>query len=150
LPGGAIAQTAFDVAVNLAKGKNLSEAALAAARERLPGGKIGQAAFDAAIALAQGKKIQDAAFQAAGRMLPSSPYATDALAFARRVAAGENIQKAALSVAGQRVFQKMNHLEGVQKAAAAARSALPKGLTAQAAANTAIRSARQNLQQQRR
>src|SRR5262245_26831002 len=38
IPGGAIAQTAFDTATNLIKGKSLSEAALGAMRSRLPGG----------------------------------------------------------------------------------------------------------------
>lgn len=109
VPGGAIAQAAFDMGVNLASGKSFSEAALATARKRIPGGAAGQAAFDAAVALGKGKKIQDAAFAAAGGALPKSPYAADALSFARRVAAGENIGKAALSAAGRAV---VNRLEG--------------------------------------
>jgi peptidoglycan hydrolase-like protein with peptidoglycan-binding domain len=107
IPGGAIAQAAFDVGSNLLRGKSLSEAALAAARNQLPGGPAAKAAFDAAVALAQGKKIQDAAFAAAGQVLPKSPFAADALSFARRVAAGEDIRKAALSTAGNMVVRRL-------------------------------------------
>ncbi|MGB8464374.1 MAG: hypothetical protein WCE49_05470, partial [Terrimicrobiaceae bacterium] len=49
VPGGAIAQMAFDTAVNLARGKNVGEAFLNSARSRLPGGPAAQAAFDAAL-----------------------------------------------------------------------------------------------------
>ena len=66
LPGGAVAQSAFDVALNLAKGKNITQAALEAVRDRLPGGPAARAAFDGAVALAHGKRLQDAAFAAAG------------------------------------------------------------------------------------
>jgi hypothetical protein len=104
LPGGAIAQAAFDTAINLAKGKSIGEAALAAARERLPGGAAAKAAFDGAVALGQGKKLQDAAFAAAGRVLPASPYAADALDFVKRVGRGQNLQHAALSIVGKRAL----------------------------------------------
>jgi phosphatidylserine/phosphatidylglycerophosphate/cardiolipin synthase-like enzyme len=99
--------------LNLAKGKNLAEAALAAARERLPGGPAARAAFDAAVALAKGQRLQDAAFAAAGRVLPPSPYAADALAFAKRVANGQNIQHAALSIAGQRAMRQVRNAAGL-------------------------------------
>ena len=107
LPGGAVAQAAFDTALNLAKGKNIGQAVLAAARDRLPGGPAARAAFDGAVALAQGKRLQDAAFAAAGRILPPSPYAADALAFVKRVANGQNVQHAALSVVGQRAVRQI-------------------------------------------
>jgi hypothetical protein len=113
LPGGAIAQTAFDTAINLARGKNIGEALLNAARNHLPGGPAARAAFDGALALAQGKKLQDAAFAAAGRILPPSPYAADALAFVKRVANGQNIQHAALSVAGQRAIRQIENRAGI-------------------------------------
>jgi hypothetical protein len=115
LPGGAIAQAAFDTAVNLARGKNIGEALLEAARNRLPGGPAARAAFDGALALAQGKKLQDAAFAAAGRILPPSPYAADALAFVKRVANGQNIQHAALSVAGQRAIRQIENRAGIAR-----------------------------------
>ena len=115
LPGGAVAQAAFDTAVNLARGKNIGEALLEAARNRLPGGPAARAAFDGALALAQGKKLQDAAFAAAGRILPPSPYAADALAFVKRVANGQNIQHAALSVAGQRVIRQIENRAGIAR-----------------------------------
>jgi len=107
VPGGAIAQAAFDLGANLASGKSLSEAALATARNQIPGGPAAKAAFDTAVALGQGKKIQDAAFAAAGGVLPKSPFAANALSFARRVAAGEDIRKAALSTAGNAVVKRL-------------------------------------------
>ncbi len=131
LPGGAIAQAAFDTALNLAKGKNIGEALLSAARDRLPGGPVARAAFDGAVALAQGKKLQDAAFAAAGRILPPSPYAADALSFVQRVANGQNIQHAALSVVGQRALRQ------VSNQATLARGALPGGAMMRAATNAA-------------
>jgi hypothetical protein len=109
IPGGAIAQTAFDTAINLAKGKNIGEAVLSAARDRLPGGPAARAAFDGAVALAQGKRLQDVAFAAAGRVLPPSPYAADALSFVQRVANGQNVQHAALSTVGQRALRQVRN-----------------------------------------
>ena len=120
MPGGAVAQSAFDVALNLAKGKNITQAALEAVRDRLPGGPAARAAFDGAVALAKGKRLQDAAFAAAGRILPPSPYAADALSFVRGVANGQNIQNAALSVVGQRAVRQV-------RANAALAARLPKG-----------------------
>jgi hypothetical protein len=112
LPGGAIAQVAFDTAMNLAKGKNIGEALLNSARAQLPGGPAAQAAFDAALTLAKGKSIQDAAFAAAGHLLPPSPYAADALSFVKKVASGENIQRAALSTVGNAVLNKIEQQGG--------------------------------------
>ena len=132
VPGGAIAQMAFDTAVNLARGKNVGEAFLNSARSRLPGGPAAQAAFDAALTLAKGKSIQDAAFAATGRLLPRSPYAADALSFVRKVAAGQNIQRAALSGAGNFILNKIQRQTGTRfpkagarQAVAAARARLP-------------------------
>jgi hypothetical protein len=51
IPGGRIAQAAFDTAKSLAEGKNITEALLTTARNQLPGGPASRAAFDAAIAL---------------------------------------------------------------------------------------------------
>jgi hypothetical protein len=106
IPGGVIAQAAFDTAAQLAQGKKLDEALLTAARNRLPPGPA-QAAFDAGLAIAQGKKVQDAALAAAGRLLPPSPYSADLQAFARRALAGDNLGQAALSTAGQAVMQRV-------------------------------------------
>lgn len=65
IPGGAIAQSAFDVGVGLVKGKNITQSALEAARKQIPGGAAAQAAFDVAVAMAQGQNIQTAAKNAA-------------------------------------------------------------------------------------
>jgi len=111
IPGGAVAQTAFDVGSNLARGKSLSQAALDAARNQLPQGPA-RAAFDAGLAIAKGKTIQDAAFAAAGRMLPPSPYAADLSSFTRRALAGENLGKAALSTAGNAVIKRIEQQGG--------------------------------------
>ncbi len=121
VPGGAIAQFAFDTAMNLAKGKKIGEALLDSARSRLPGGPAAQAAFDAALALAKGKNIQDAAFAAAGRVLPRSPYAADALSFVKKVASGQNIQRAALSTAGNFILNKIERRTGPIVSSARAR-----------------------------
>jgi hypothetical protein len=112
VPGGAVAQIAFDTAINLAKGKNIGEALLDSARSKLPGGPAAQAAFDGALALAKGKSIQDAAFAAAGRLLPPSPYAADALSFVQKVASGQNVQRAALSTVGNRIMNKIEQQAG--------------------------------------
>ena len=58
LPGGAIAQVAFDTAMNLAKGKNVGEALLNSTRSMLPGGPAAQAAFDAAVTLARSRGFE--------------------------------------------------------------------------------------------
>jgi hypothetical protein len=105
IPGGVVAQAAFDTAAQLAQGKKLDQALLTAARNRLPPGPA-QAAFDTGLAIAQGKKVQDAVLQGAGQLLPASPYSADAMAFARRALAGENLGQAALSTAGQAVLRR--------------------------------------------
>jgi hypothetical protein len=105
IPGGVIAQAAFDTAAQLAQGKRLDQALLTAARNRLPPGPA-QAAFDTGLAIAQGKKLQDAMVQGAGRLLPASPYSADALSFARRALAGDNLGQAALSAAGNAVLRR--------------------------------------------
>jgi hypothetical protein len=109
VPGGAIAQFAFDTAVNLAKGKKIGDALLESGRSRIPGGPAAQAAFDAGLALAKGRNIQDAMF---ARVLPRSPYAADALSFVKKVASGQNIQKAALSTAGNFILNKIGQRTG--------------------------------------
>jgi hypothetical protein len=135
LPGGAIAQVAFDTAMNLAKGKNVGEALLNSARSKLPGGPAAQAAFDAAVTLAKGKSLQDAAFAAAGRILPPSPYAADALSFVKKVASGQNIQRAALSTVGNVILNKIERQTGPILSNARARfSQVPSGLIASRAA----------------
>lgn len=111
IPGGAIAQTAFDTAANLAKGRNLSEAFLDAARSRLPG-PIAKAAFDTGLALVKGKKLQDAVIDAGGKLLPKSPFSADAIAFVKKAAAGENLGKAALSSTGNMVMRRIERRTG--------------------------------------
>lgn len=112
VPGGALAQTAFDMGANLAKGKKLSEAVLDAARSRLPGGPAAKAAFDSALALARGKSLQDSLIAGGGRLLPKSPYAADVLSFVKKAAAGENLGKAALSSAGNLVMKRIEQRAG--------------------------------------
>jgi peptidoglycan hydrolase-like protein with peptidoglycan-binding domain len=60
VPGGPLAQAAFDTAYGIAQGKSVTDAALQAARSQIPPGP-GQAAFDVGLALAHGKNIQDVA-----------------------------------------------------------------------------------------
>jgi hypothetical protein len=111
IPGGAIAQAAFDTSVQLIQGKRLDQALLTAARNRLPPGPA-QAAFDTGLAIAQGKKLQDAALQGAGALLPPSAYSADLQTFARRALAGENLGHAALSVAGNAVIRRVKEQGG--------------------------------------
>jgi hypothetical protein len=111
IPGGAIAQAAFDTAAQLAQGKRLDQALLTAARNRLPPGPA-QAAFDTGLSIAQGKKLQDAALQGAGALLPPSPYSADIQSFARRAVAGDNLGNAALSAAGQAVLRRVKQQGG--------------------------------------
>jgi hypothetical protein len=133
IPGGKIAQTAFDTGVKLLQGQRLDQALLAAARNQLPPGPA-QAAFDTAVALGQGKKLQDAALTGVGRLLPPSPYAADAVAFARRAMAGDNLGSAALSTAGNAVLRRAQQqgadlvatVQGRVKHAAAPAVAAPK------------------------
>jgi hypothetical protein len=111
IPGGVVAQAAFDTAAQLAQGKRLDQALLTAARNRLPPGPA-QAAFDTGVAIAQGKKLQDAALKGAGALLPASPYAADLQSFARRALAGDNLGDAALSTAGQAVIRRVKQQGG--------------------------------------
>jgi len=122
IPGGAIAQAAFDTAAQLAQGKRLDQALLTAARNRLPPGPA-QAAFDTGLAIAQGKKLQDAALQGAGALLPPSPYSADLQAFARRALAGDKLGDAALSTAGQAVLRRVQQQGGDLVATVQGRSA---------------------------
>jgi GH25 family lysozyme M1 (1,4-beta-N-acetylmuramidase) len=130
IPGGAVAQIAFDTATNLVKGKSIGDSLLSSARAQIPGGPAAQAAFDAAVALAKGKNIQDAAFAATGRLLPPSPYAADALSFVKKVASGQNIQKAALSTVGSAVLNKIEQQAGpiISRARAAVPINIPQRL----------------------
>jgi hypothetical protein len=111
IPGGVIAQAAFDTAAQLAQGKRLDQAVLTAARNRLPPGPA-QAAFDTGLALTQGKNVQDAVLQGGAQLLPASPYTADALSFAKRAMRGENLGQAALSTAGQTVLQRVQQQGG--------------------------------------
>ena len=146
LPGGAIAQAAFDTALSLAKGKSLSEAVLSAARDRLPGGPAARAAFDGAVALAQGKRLQDVAFATAGRLLPPSPYAADALSFVQRVANGQNVQHAALSVVGQRALRQVRNQASLASYARPGAATLPAAVNAGIAAQKRAMLARARAQ----
>ena len=111
IPGGVIAQAAFDTAAGLVQGKRLDQALLTAARNRLPPGPA-QAAFDTGLALAQGKSVQDAVLKGGAQLLPASPYTADALSFARRALRGENIGQAALSTAGNAVLSRVQQQGG--------------------------------------
>ena len=91
IPGGPLAQAAFDMGINLAQGQNLSNAALGAARNRLPAGA--RAAFDTAVALGKGQNLQQAALAAARGHLP--PEARAGLDTAMALGRGQSLQQAA-------------------------------------------------------
>jgi hypothetical protein len=109
LPGGEIAQTAFDMAVNVAKGQNIGEAALNTVRSQIPGinNPLVGAAFDTALALSKGQSLQKALLSSTGKLLPQSPYAEVPLAFVNKVMSGQNIQTAALTTAGNAVHRQL-------------------------------------------
>jgi hypothetical protein len=107
VPGGAIAQMAFDVGAKLVQGKKLGEALLEEARAKLPGGPLAQAAFDVGLSVVQGKNLQQAALKATGQLLPKSPFAEGALNFVNKVASGQSLQQAALSQVGNLIYKKV-------------------------------------------
>jgi len=72
LPGGPLAQAAFDIAVGVAKGGNLSDAATHALREQVPGGEIGKAAFDAGMAVARKGSVDPDMLQVVRQGLPDA------------------------------------------------------------------------------
>jgi hypothetical protein len=97
------------VAYCLAKGKNLAEAALAAARVDYPAAWLLARRLTPPSYWPRDNVCRTPAFAAAGGVLPPSPYAADALVFAKRVANGQNIQQAALSVASQRAVRQVRN-----------------------------------------
>jgi hypothetical protein len=114
IPGGAIAQAAFDTAVKVAKGQNIGQAVLGAVRSSIPGinnPAVG-AAFDTALALSKGQSMQKALVSSTGKLLPKSPFAEAPLAFVSKAIAGQNIQTAALSAAGNRVLNQIQRRPG--------------------------------------
>ncbi|MEO8077436.1 MAG: hypothetical protein ABI818_13990 [Acidobacteriota bacterium] len=136
IPGGVIAQAAFDTAAQLIQGKRLDQALLTAARNQLPPGPA-QAAFDTGLAIAQGKKLQDAAVQGAGSLLPAFPYSADVVTFARRAAAGDNLGGAALSTAGHAVLRRAKE-QGVDLVATVQGRAAPVAAAAIAAVRPSV------------
>jgi len=58
IPGGAVAQSGFDLAMKVASGENVGKAALESARGTLP--PEAQKAYDVGVAVATGEKIQNA------------------------------------------------------------------------------------------
>ncbi len=82
IPGGPMAQMAFDAAWGLAHGRPIDTSVLGALRERLPAG-LAQRAFDTGVALAAAKTAQDrrnalktAALGALASNLPAVPQLT--------------------------------------------------------------------------
>jgi len=127
IPGGPLAQAAFDVAVKAAQGGNVLDAGLGAVRAQLPGGPAAKAAFDAALALAHGKKLQDVAIQAGAALLPPSPYSAAALDFVRGVASGKPLAAAALSTAGNAIMSQVPNIMGTAAKAVGAAVGAPSG-----------------------
>jgi hypothetical protein len=125
VPGGAIAQTGFDMATRLAKGEKLGEAALNSVRSRLPGGPIAQAAFDSGLALMKGKSLQDSLIAGGGRLMPKSPFAADVMTFVKKAASGENLGRAALSSVGGLVMKRIERQTGPIISATARRLPVP-------------------------
>ncbi|WP_417912190.1 peptidoglycan-binding domain-containing protein [Candidatus Electronema sp. TJ] len=101
IPGGPLAQTAFDMGMNLARGQNISTAALNAAKNRIP--PAARAAFDTAVALGRGQSLQQAALGAVRNRLPVGGRAVFDTALA--VGRGQNLQQAVLANAGRMIHK---------------------------------------------
>jgi hypothetical protein len=92
VPGGALVKAGIQAGVAAGKalleGKNLGEAALAAARSAAvsAGGEGAGAAFDAGLALARGKSLQEAGFQALYAWTKGNDLADRAAHFAEKMA----------------------------------------------------------------
>jgi hypothetical protein len=125
VPGGALAQTGFDMATRLAKGQKLGEAALDAVRSRLPGGPVAQAAFDSGVALMKGKSLQDSLIAGGGRLMPKSPFSADVMSFVKKATSGENLGRAALSSVGNLVMKRIERQTGPIISGAARRLPIP-------------------------
>lgn len=69
IPGGAVAQTGFDLAMKVASGENVGKAALETARAQLPAGA--QQAFDVGLAVATGENLQKATIKGLSNLAAS-------------------------------------------------------------------------------
>ena len=69
VPGGALAQTGFDIGQKLVQGKNIVAATLESARSQL--GEAGKRAFDVAVALSHGQNLQKTLTAAGGSIIKS-------------------------------------------------------------------------------
>jgi hypothetical protein len=114
LPGGQLAQAAFDTALKVAGGENIGKAALESARAALP--PSAQSAFDIGLAVVTGEKIQTALAKGLASMAPEAMQSV--------LAAG---QKAIDSTPGL-----ANALKSVAPGAAAKGFQLASGLIGQA------------------
>jgi len=69
IPGGALAQAGFDLAMKVASGENIGKAALETARSQLPAGA--QQAFDIGLAVVTGENLQKVAIRALSNLAPA-------------------------------------------------------------------------------
>lgn len=123
LPGGPLAQAAFDTALKVAAGGNVAKSVLEGARAALP--PEAQKAFDIGLAVATGENIQNAVVAGVASLLPAQLQAL--------AATGE---KAAASVPGMSDVLKSITAAGGSAADAAKNGFnLASGLLSQAGAN---------------
>lgn len=92
IPGGTLAQAAFDVGVGLAKGDPVDQAALGAIRNQIPGGAAGRAAFDAGRQIAAGGNVGAAALRNVPALAPTPAALSTARNIASRAAAANPAQ----------------------------------------------------------
>jgi hypothetical protein len=138
VPGvGTAVSFGLNAANQLAQGKSLSEAALAAAKSSLPGGPLAAAAFDAAVNIAKGGNVGAAAMGAAraAAVAQGGPLAAQAFDAGVKIAQGGNVIDAtkdaafqaavsqipggAASLAGQDFARRVLHGESISSAALA-------------------------------
>ena len=111
LPGGALAQAAFDTAVKVAGGENVAQAALESSRNLLPPGPA-QSAFDIGVAIATGQKIQNALANGLAGIAPGQLQ--DVIAAGQHALATTPVLSDALkSVTGNAAKEGFNYAAGL-------------------------------------
>ena len=105
VPGDPQSRMAFDTGIQLARGRNLSHAAIDVARNQIP--PETRAVFDTAVTLGKGQNLQQEAWRGIGDLLTPSPYVNHPLSFTHHALRGRNLQHAALSRDGRRMYQHL-------------------------------------------
>lgn len=107
---GPAASSAFDAAYNIARGQNVSEAALQAVIDNAPGGEIGKKAAATAVAVAKGQNLQQAAVGLVKSASETIGVPKEAVAIASDLVSGKNIVDTAKSAVGSQAMVAFSKL----------------------------------------